>query len=242
MKPPRFVLSLAVLLVAASLIEAPIARAQSPGGGSLAAAFPPVIPLHHRQVWFTYRVNNLPPPCGSGDPTQGFIVAVQLNPSTGANNNCPETICLPSWIDCGPAGDVLSLQAGVTNGNMQVKQLADGWIAYRYDFQVSGAYTQAWDAAQSPAQHKVAVGYSKITGNVYYERNQPVPMDANYSVLGPIAHAFQYTAQIRNFSFQVQAQGSGQSLLFAGQTARWTLSALFKDKNSVAVGQFNLTP
>jgi hypothetical protein len=204
------------------------AYAQQSTVTTFAQAHLPVVPVHHHHIYFTFDIDGC-------DPTQGYYILFQLN-TTGTD--CPETLCIAPWLNCG-GGGVGTGRAGVASGSIVTRQIG-GWTAYQFTFEVNGAFTQIFDAAR---RTKAASGISRLLCSVYYERSQPIARDQNFSVLGPIAHAFEYPhAQIRNFRFIVQAQGSGQSHLFPGRAANWSLSNAFLDNGAFAAGDFRLTP
>jgi hypothetical protein len=229
MKRAQFVLSLAAVVAAATiaLMPSPKARAQLPSGGSLAAAFPPIIPLHHRQFYFS-----------SG----AYIGAFQLNPSTSGNNNCPETIVfLPPWvIDCStnPAGGtVVNGPAGVTQGTLQIRHLQNGLTSYRFVFQSTNVFTQIWSFAK---QQKRATGFSNLTGQAYWENNPNIladnllQQDVNFSALGPPFHRYP-SLNPSSFSLHLAGEGSGQGF-------QWSLNGQQKNSNGLFFIQFNITP
>jgi len=225
-------LSRAGLLIALLLLCGLVpraARAQASTVLSFAQARLPVVPVHHHHIYFTFNIDGC-------DPTQGYYILFQLNSS---GTDCPETLCVAPWLRCG-SGGVASGRAGTTAGTIIIRPLSGGWTAYEFTFDVTGAFTQIFDATR---QKKAASGISRLLCSVYYERSQPIAQDRNYSVLGPIAHAFEYPGvQVRNFRFVVQAQGSGQSHLSPGQSANWALSNAFLNNGMFATGDFRLTP
>jgi hypothetical protein len=234
--------SRALVLATASLVVGLAAgRAVQAQGGSvstLAQMNLPVVPRHHHQIYFTYHLNNL------FNPTTGNYIAFQLN-DTG--NDCPETLPLPPWINCGPGGDVLSPQPGVASGTVVARPTADGWTSYRFSVQVQGAFTQIWDASR---QAKVAQGTSRMSLGVAYDLSEPLsalPDCLNpgcfYSVLGPKAHEAdlnQLGIHIRNFSFTVDASGSGSTLPAPGRPATWQFAGVFLTAQNLALGHFSL--
>jgi hypothetical protein len=220
--------------LALGLATGPTTRAQGPSGSVLADALPPIIPLHHHHLWFSFQYN-------SANPTSGFLIALQLNNSGG---NCTETLPLPKWLNC-RSGEVASLSngAGTATGTFGVSETNDGWTRYQADFRVRNAFTQIWDVSR---KMKVAVGYSSFNGQVSYEREVPVSPEQDsfiYSVLGPVAHAWQYpNIGLRSFFFHADVSGTGQSLRLPGQPAQWSLSSIFMQNNDLAIGRFGLTP
>jgi hypothetical protein len=216
----RFAVLLAAAATAATvaLIPSPIARAQSSEGGNLAAAFPPVIPLHHRQFYF-----------GNG----AYFGAFQLNPSTGQNDNRPETFSPPDYV----IDTVANGPAGATRGTLQIRQLQNGLTSYRFVFQVTSAFTQIWSAA---TQQKVATGFSNLTGQAYWENDPKImpdevlQQDKNFSALGPPFHRY---PSINPFTFSLHLAGEG-----SGQGFQWSLNGQQKNKNGLFFIEFNITP
>jgi hypothetical protein len=236
MKPPRFAFSLAVLLVAASLIGAPEARAQNGTTSSLAAANLRIIPDHHHLLW---TFNDVDDPT---NPTTGFFISFYLNNS---GNFTPETLALPGWINPGPGGYLRGPSTGVTNGTVTSKPLAGGWTSYQFSARVQGSSTRIYDASRKA---ETAQGLSSLNFTVAYELSRPLSQvdPYIYSVLGPKAHDTRELAaqgiQIRNFTLAIQASGSGSSLTHPGQTAFWSLSNVFVTAHGIAIGNFGLTP
>jgi hypothetical protein len=236
MKQPRFALAMAVLLVAASLIAAPSARAQNGTTTTLAAANLRIIPDHHHLLWTFNDVDNLT------NPTTGYFISFYLNTS---GNYTPETLPLPGWINPGPGGYLRGPTTGITSGVVTSKPLAGGWTSYKFSAQVQGCSTRIYDASRKA---ETAQGYSSLTFTVAYELSQPLSQvnPYIYSVLGPKAHETRELAaqgiQIRNFTLVIQASGSGTSLSHPGQTAIWSLANVFVTANGIAAGQFILTP
>jgi hypothetical protein len=236
MKPPRSALSLAVLLVAASLIGVPEARAQNGTTSSLAAANLRIIPDHHHLLW---TFNDVDDPT---NPTTGFFISFYLN-TTG--NFTPETLPLPGWINPGPGGYLRGPSTGVTSGIVTSQPLAGGWTAYKFSARVQGSSTRIYDASRKA---ETAQGFSSLNFTVAYELSRPLSQVDPYirSVLGPKAHETRELAaqgiQIRNFTLVIQASGSGSSLSHRGQTAFWSLSNVFVTARGIAVGNFSLTP
>jgi hypothetical protein len=229
MKRARTLCHVALAASVLFLPTAPSAFAQAADIISFAQARIAVVPRHHHHIYFTFNINGC-------NPTQGYYILFQVN-QTGTD--CPETLCIAPWLNCG-GGGVSTGRAGVASGSIVSRQRG-GWWIYEFSFQVQNAFTQIFDAAR---QTKAASGYSRLLCSVYYERSQPLdPRDPNYSVLGPIAHAGDYPGVVvRNFRFNIQAQGSGTSHLFARQTAGWQLSNAFLQQAGLAVGDFQLTP
>jgi hypothetical protein len=205
-----------------------VAHGQAPTVLTFAQAQIPVVPRHHHHIYFTFNIDGC-------DPTQGYYILFQVN-ATGTD--CPETLCVAPWLNCG-SGGVATGRAGATSGTIVIRQ-SGGWTSYEFTFEVNGAFTQIFDATR---KQKAASGSSRLLCSVYYERSQPIARDGNFSVLGPIAHAFEYPGvQIRGFRFNVQALGSGQSHLFPGRAANWGLSNAFLQNGAFGTGDFRLTP
>src|SRR5262249_48208802 len=100
-------LAASVAAFALGLVPGKTARAhptdgpEGPRGSLLADTLPPIIPLHHHHLWFSYQYN-------PANPVTGFLMTLQLNDQGG---NCTETLPLPLWLNCN-GGDVESPSDG----------------------------------------------------------------------------------------------------------------------------------
>lgn len=190
-----------------------------------------VIPAHHHQLYFF----NVP------TPTSGHFWAIQLNNS---GDNCPETLLLPTWIDCGPGGDVLDLGAGVATGTITARPLGRGWFLYQFSIRVQGAGTQIWDVGQ---RRKVAQGYTGLSLGVAYQLSTDLSHVSDYirSVLGPKAHEKDLNQQgifIKNFALTVRGSGSGTTTPTPGVPASWQFASTFLSAGGISAGTFSLSP
>jgi hypothetical protein len=231
--PLRVVVAVALTLF--GLVGGPPAGGQGSDIITTFARLPtPIVPLHHFFIYFT---NNL----DGCESTQGYYILFQVN-NDRTSTQCPETICVDAFVRNLCSRGALPLgRAGTTSGSIVLGR-SGPWYTHEYAFDVRNTFTVIIDAARDKI---VATGYSRMQGSVGYWRTAPNdPADRRiYSVLGPIAHAFEFpNVALRNFRFVMQAQGSGPSLLVPGTTARWSLSNAFLQNGDFGVGSFQITP